>query len=65
MAKFFVNISLPSREALPIFAGKEQKMSEMAQEADVVHKISKDDLTRLVTEFQIEKIRNPNNQSQA
>ena len=40
-------------------------MSEMAQEADVVHKISKDDLTRLVTEFQIEKIRNPNNQSQA
>lgn len=40
-------------------------MSEEGQEANVVHKIDKDDLTKLVCEFQIEKIRNPNNQSQA
>ena len=38
---------------------------EELQEVNGVHKISKEDLTKLVSEFQIERIRNPNNQSQA
>lgn len=49
----------------PFIYYKSEVCSKMSEEGNFVHKIDKKDLIRLVGEFQIEKIRNPNNQSLA